>query len=340
MLTVSKQQESTSAYLPYTDDSGNLVTPSIVNPYVTLTSSGALDYRVEKTSISINELHMEAVIDKGSSSSFGGGNSATIKIFNLSESSRSFITQENNNVILKAGYNPTNKDNPDLNIIFTGQVDSYSVERKGVNTVTTLYCKDGHTPAKTIRVGLSLKPATPPLASPTYGDVLEFIKTVWAANGIKSSKYTVVTDGVSPPYASPDSIQLTGGYYFHGYLRDLCKEVAEEIGYKWYIDNSILYFEPKNTDTSITRKIYELNDSIILSLNDNKKTTTGISTSSDKDTGIVLETLLDNRFEVGHYVRVTEGDKKGDYLISDINYNLSYYGSEWGMKVTARKGSS
>lgn len=335
-LIVSKQQESTEAYIPFSEGGGN-PTPSIVNPYITLTSSGALDYQVEKESISIKELHFEAVIDRSMSSSQGAGNTAVVKVYNLAETNKSFMCQENNNIILKAGYNPEGKDNPELNIIFTGQVDSYTVESMGNDVVTTLYCKDGHTPAKTVRVGLAIKAAKPPQLPSTYSDVISFIKKVWESNGIKSSKSSVVTDLASPPLLPPDEIELLGGYNFQGYLRDLCNQVCEDIGFQWYIDNSILYFEPKNTPKKLTRRIFVLTDELLLSLQDNKKNTKTTSTSSNKDAGVKLKTFVDSRFEVGNYFRVVYGEKKGDYLVTDISYKLSYYGGDWLMEVTAKK---
>ncbi len=337
-LTVSKQQESTEAYIPFSEGGGN-PTPSIVNPYITLTSSGALNYQVEKESVTIDNLHFEAVIDRSMSSSQGGGNSAVIKVYNLSESNKSFLCQENNNVILRAGYSNNSATSTDLNIVFTGQVDAYTTESMGNDVVTTLYCKDGHTPAKTIRVGLALKAPKPPQLPPTYADVISFIKKVWESNGIKSSKDSVVTDIPSPPLSPPDLIELYGGYNFQGYLRDLCNQVCEEVGFQWYIDNSILYFEPKNTPKKLTRRVFVLTDELLLSLQDNKKTTKTTSTDSNKDVGVKLRTFVDSRFEVGNYFRVASGDKKGDYLISDISYKLSYYGGDWLMEVTAKKDS-
>lgn len=335
-LTVSSQQESTDAYIPFTNGGVN-TTPSIINPYITLTSSGALNYQVEKDSLTINELHFEATIDRAMASSQGAGNTAIIKIYNLSESTKSFLCQENNNVILKAGYNPEYKDNPDLNIVFTGQVDSYSIETMGKDVVTTLYCKDGHTPAKTIRVGLAIKAPKPPQRPSTYADVISFIRKVWETNGIKSSKYSVIDDLASPPLLPPNEIELFGGYNFQGYLRDLCNQVCDDIGYQWYIDNSILYFEPKSTPKKLTRRTFVLSDELIISLQDNKKVNKSASTNNVKETGVKLKTFLDSRFEIGNYFRVESGDKKGDYLITDVSYKLSYYGGDWLMEVIANK---
>lgn len=295
------------------------------NQYSALAPLGVLDYRKDYNGVKISDLHIEVTVDKNSKS--GNNNPCVIKIFNLSESTKNTICKKDNNIILKAGYGDVEDDS--LPVIYTGQVESYRNDKQGHDVVTTLYCKDGYTPTTAVKVGVYWPSPKPPLRGNTYGDLIRYIATIWKDNGISSSPQTVITDlpanYVSSDLITPDDMILEGGYTFQGYLRQLTDLVASEVGYKWYIDNSILYFEPKFSQEKKSRYTFNLDLSQVLSFRDEGN----FSRSRQDGEGFTLEVLLDGRFETGRYVNITQGDKKGLYKITQVSHSLSYRGNGW-----------
>lgn len=286
------------------------------------------DFRTEYNVKTFTELHVEASISKQGKSSSGSNSNTTIKIYNASESSRNVICKVDNPVILKAGYNPEKKDKPELPIIYTGQIVAFRTYRKEQDIITELECKEAVTPTNKIRVGFYKKEGT-------YGDLIRHIKSVWENNGIKNSDDSVITNQNSGPLKTPDEIPLEGGYTFVGYLRQLTDAVCADVGYKWYIDNSILYIEPINTNEKITRYTFELNSNQV-SLRDEQDSKR--SSAGDKPkTGLRITSLLDGRFELGKYVKITDGDRQGTYKIMEVSHDLSFYGNQWTTTCVCEK---
>jgi len=73
-----------------------------------------------------NPLHIEADIQASSDTSGTNQNTATIRLFNISEDSLNVVKTKNNFVILKAGYK-FDEDTDSLPIIFSGQVESSNI---------------------------------------------------------------------------------------------------------------------------------------------------------------------------------------------------------------------
>jgi len=311
------------------------IRPSYVeNEFSVLTPSSVLDYRRDYNGRLIDDLQIEVSINKNATSK--SSSSCVIKIYNLSEDTKSFICGVNNNVILKAGYSYTKAD--DLPMIYTGQVSSYNTERIGNDTVTTLYCKDGYTPSTLIKAGVYWSDPEFTPAPRTYGDLIRHIASMWEKNGIKGSSQTVITD-LPARYVediSPDDLILEGGYTYQGYLKHLTDLVAKEVGYNWYIDNSILYFEPKYYNKKTTKRTFILDESQVISLRDQDDK--GKSQLDNK--GIQLELLLDGRFETGKFVEIPFGERSGVYKIVSVSYKLSYRGKDWNMSVMCTKEES
>lgn len=295
------------------------------NEYSVLAPEYVLDYRTEYNALEISELHIDVDINKNAKSSTGQGNICSIKVFNLSEDSRTFFCKVGNNVILRAGYD--SYDDDELPIIYTGQVESFDVERVGADIITTLICKDGYTPSTAVKVGVYWQDEDYQIVPTSYGDLLRHIAKVWSKNGIKSTKATVVTDQpINYVYdITADELTLGGGYTFQGTLKQLTDEVCQDLGYRWYIDNSIIYIEPKYAREVKTKYTFELSNSQIISIQDQQNNTR----SSDNSVGLKIEALLDARFETGKFIRVVDGDKQGTYKITQVTHNLEFRGRKW-----------
>jgi hypothetical protein len=129
-----------------------------------------------------NPLTLEFDIVRNTSSSI---NTATFRVYNLSEKNRSLIFQNRTSindisgnrkrVELQAGYNTTLNRDSDLATIFTGDLlEAYSF-RQGPNVITYINALDGATSAynssinKTLDKGITLKEVASELASSLVG---------------------------------------------------------------------------------------------------------------------------------------------------------------------------
>lgn len=89
--------------------------------------------------INVHELKIEFSISKSISST---QNSAEIKIYNLSESSRNALGKELDDITLEAGYIPPNGGG-NVGIIFQGQIRDVEHTRNEGDIITTLSCGEG-----------------------------------------------------------------------------------------------------------------------------------------------------------------------------------------------------
>lgn len=297
-------------------------------------SESSLDNRttIEKDALKfstkdkLNPLQIQASINQNSISKGSDNNTATIKIFNLSESSRNKISRKNNKVILKAGYKDQ-EDNGNLPIIFTGQVLRSSTEKVGPDIVTTLVCDDGYTPSNAIRISRTIKGD-----GKTYEDVFLDLLNIWADNGVQFTEDSVKL--VTNVILSPSELSVGYGWSYTGYLRDAMDDVCEHFDYTWYIINNVIYIHPDtynnftlNTKLSLTQ---------IKSLKDQQDATNDNSTDKEKS-GVELITFLNGGIKVGSKVEITEGNRAGRYSIRAVSHSLDFRGQDWDTKVVAER---
>src|SRR5690606_3380684 len=103
-------------------------------------SGGSLQINMGGTAT--HDLKIAFTIRKGLSST---QNSAEIKIWNLSESSRNAIGKELDDIQLEAGYLPP-EGGGNVGIIFKGQMRDVLHTREGNDIITTLSCGEGDKP--------------------------------------------------------------------------------------------------------------------------------------------------------------------------------------------------
>ncbi len=280
--------------------------------------------------VTINALHFTADIDTSSKTSGSKGNSATIKIYNLSEESRGIVENVNNYVVLNAGYE---SDGDNLPIIFSGQVQKAFSKRQGSDFVTTLICKDGYTPSNAIRLSYRAS------RGKTYADVIRDFAEEWRKNGVAYTEDSLVLDEptvIAPVVESTaENTVLERGYIFSGFLRKAMDEITEMFNLVWYIENNTLFVHPKFYKKMIGEVV--VNSSNIISIDnaqDNSKTT---SSNSEKK-GIRLELFLDGRIKSYKRIKVEDTSKAGTYRISSVSHRLQYEGQEWYTIVEAEGG--
>ena len=272
------------------------------------------DYRFEQgQAVEITDLQIEA--DIAGKSNTGNQAGCVLKIYNLSDETRSIIEQNNNYLILEAGY----AQDEELALIFSGQVFDYVTEKQGHDMVTTLKCKDGYTPNNGIRVAKKFAKGG------NYGEVLTSLTSIFAANGIpvgylelspKQDEKQLFTQ-----IFAPSEIILLRGYSAVGFLRQIMDNVCNSIGYVWYITNGRLFCHPKGFTKTIEE--YEFNTDQMISIR--KTGNQQMTTSTGKgDDGIRIITFLDGRLDTDKRIKVEDGTYQGDYKIVAKSHSLNY----------------
>ena len=307
-----------------------------------------------KNAVAITDLQMQASISGTSNnSSTSGGSSTTIKIYNMAKATREIVERVNNYVILEAGY----AQDEELPLIFSGQVESFDTTREGQDLVTTLLCKEGYSPNNSIKVSKKFDKDT------TYGDVINYLASVYEDNGIATGDIVIDwsegehTGRVSPlvnttgtqilaakaipqdfaqipvMLARPANSKLVNGYSVFGYLRQALENVCKQIGFVCYITNGRLFVHPKGFTKTIEE--FQISSSILKSIRKTESKATGSSLGTGI-TGVKIVTFLDGRFDTDKRIKVLDGEYQGSYKVITKTHELDYEGDAWSTTLTCK----
>ena len=278
----------------------------------------------------ITDLNMEAEIEYNREKTSSSNEKGKIKIYNLSKDSLENIESEGL-VVLKAGYN----QDPELPVIFVGQIISVVTTRSGADLITELVCKDSYIPLKDRRINISIAPK-----SLTYRDVFELFrveaKRVGLASVFKETKNTDSSRAL-------DAI-LINGYNIEGGLFSNLLDLCASTFYRAYISIGVLYIEPINTnDDDVDDTLLDIidlkADTIINSIEPLKDTASKGLQSTNEKSGIKVKTFLNGKFTTSVYLRVDkELDKAGLYKISSVKHSLKFEGTgaDWNTDIEAK----
>ena len=285
-----------------------------------------IDLRTETlNAVEIVDLGLEAHINSSSSSS--NSSKTTIKIYNLSKTTLEIVERLNNYVILEGGF----ESDPELKLLFTGQVSNFETRKEGSDLVTTLTCGDGYTINNDVRIDKSYPKGV------SMATVMSDLISQYQKIGISLGNFT--------PFASSnhrtDYVQLRTpsetiypkGYSVHGYLKDVLKEVCESVGYVSYITNGKLFVHPKGYTTTVEQFEYSID-----SLYSAQRTASPANGSSGKaDVGLSVSVPLDGRLDVDKQLVVVDGDYAGTYKILTKVHKMSYPSGEWVTNLTCKR---
>ena len=156
-----------------------------------------------------NPITIEFDIVRNTSSSL---NSATFRVYNLSETNRSLIFQNRTSVndvsgkrravILQAGYNTTKNEDSDLATIFTGDLlEAYSY-RQGSDVITYINCQDGSFAAYNTITNKTLEKGI------TFREIFDELVSAFRDNGVTQGAIGEITG------APKTSVALNGNTFY------------------------------------------------------------------------------------------------------------------------------
>lgn len=288
------------------------------------------DYRLEDGSaVEITDLQIVATVTGSASSSSQSG--CVVKILNLSEETLSVISQENNYIVLSAGY----AQDDELVMIFSGQVFEYTTDKEGENLVTTLKCKEGYTPTNAVRIAKKFA------AGLTYADVLIDLANEYARNGIPTAQLELESiiefRQTYVQLRTPRETVLKKGFSAVGFLRQIMDNVCESLGYVNYITNGRLFVHPKGFTRTI--ESYQFTTDQIKSI---RRTGSQVgNTSTGKgDRGVKITTFLDGRLDTDKRIEILDGTYQGNYKIISKSHTLDYRNGGWTTVIECKEVSS
>lgn len=276
------------------------------------------DYRTIKGgAVAITDLDITATISAKSSN---GGNSGTVlNIYNLSPETLQTVEQNNNYIILEAGFS----SDKELRIIFTGTVSNVYTSRQGRDLVTSLTCADGYIPNNSVRLSKTFPEYT------TANKVFEYLIQQYKAVGVPLGQYVSQVDPKEKvayvQLSSPNVTSFYTGYSLNGWLGDELKDLCKQIGYVGYITNGRLFIHPKSYTKTTERFLYAENQLFSV----RKSTQNTSSATSKPDTGITVRMQLDGRLGVDKQIQITTGNFKGIYKIQSCSFELGYRDGGW-----------
>lgn len=285
--------------------------------------------------ILIKDLRFSFNIEKTSSETL---NNSTLKIYNLSPSSRKLVETPNNLVILRAGY----EQDIGAITIFTGNIRRALTVREGVDWVTELELDDGLIAYRDSKVSLSFSPGVSGV------NVLTSI----------ASKFNMP---VKPLPSDIANKTYPTGYSFVGRVREAMTKVCEYLDLEWSIQNQEIQILKKGG--SVKNQVIVLSpDSGLIgspaleskTMSDKDAAKKGLSTNSQgvikrnkvgengdvkqrlEVQGYKVKSLLQPTIQCGHIVKL-KAEGVDDFLkVEKVNHIGDTFGGEWVTELSLR----
>lgn len=290
-----------------------------------------------KDGILITDLRISFSIEKTLNETL---NKSTIKIYNLSPTSRKLVETPNNAVILKAGY----KQDKGAVTIFVGIVRRSLTSREGPDWITELELDDGLIAYRDSKTSLSFAPGS------SARDVLSQV----------ASKFGLPI-GSLPEEGDK---QYPQGFSFVGRVRDAMNKVCNYLGYSWSIQNQEIQIIKKGGFKERTAIVISQDTGMVKSpeleaktMSDKLAAKQGLTTASngvitkrsDKLTvsnnppkdrlevqGYKVNTLLQPTVLPGHVVKLEAEGINDFFRVEKCTHQADTHGSEFVTELSLR----
>ena len=285
--------------------------------------------------ISIKELRMSFAIDKNASET---PNRSSVRIWNLSPTSRALIETPNNAIIVKAGYS----EDVGAATIFVGVVTRSITLREGADWVTELELADGLIAYRDNKISVSYSAGT---------SVETVIKDLAPRFGLPVR-----------PYPNFEGKTYPQGFSFTGRTREAMKKACDYAGLEWSMQNQEVQVIKKGGTLNSRALLISSESGMIGSPEPEAKTMTeknaakqgltvndaGVIVSGTKETkkgelrrklevqGYKIRILLQPNLSVGELVKVKSKSLDDFFRIEEIRHVGDTHGNEWQTELSLR----
>lgn len=242
--------------------------------------------------VNTHEIKIAFDISKNSSST---PNSASIRIWNLQESTRNALGKELDDITLEAGYIPPGESQGNVGIIFKGQARDIEHRRDGADIITELSCGDGDKAIRSATISKTYKAGT------KVEDIAKDIHAEFKKKGIARGewKFPEKTPEFKRPYT------VCGG----------CKREMDTLGrgrgFYWSIQNGTMEIIPGNG---------YIGQVILLTPRSGL-----LSTPTITDNGVKFKAMLNPEIRPNRRVRIESktlemNAENGEYRVTECTY--------------------
>jgi hypothetical protein len=231
-------------------------------------------------------------------------NTADVTIYNLAPAQRGRVKEENNVIVVRAGY----AQDAGEKLLFSGDITRVIHANSGPDIQTRIEAGDGQTALREARSSFSF---------------------VAGASG-RAILQRLAQDLGVPIRSIPafNDTAFRNGFSFSGLTRDGLNRVCSRLGLEWSIQNGELVF-------ILRRRAYSDEAVLITAATGLLRTpeplqTIGKNLKGDAENpGWQVETLLNTRFEPGGAVRIESRDIVGNYVIRQVRHQGDTRGGDW-----------
>ena len=228
-------------------------------------------------------------------------NPGSIKVYNLSKTSRAFLQQENVVVFLEIGYEEG------VDLLYSGDIIKSSSEKIQNNIVTTIDAKDGSFALENANLDKSYKAGTN--LKDVARDVVQAMKE---AGGIVVSSLGDLQDET-----------LQNGMSVTGAARDTLKKLTDKQGLEYSIqDNELQILREGNSTTD---------EAILLT-----PRTGLIGKPIEREKGIEFKALIQTtKMRPGRKIKIVSSEINGVYVMRKAHYRGDTHGEDWSVSGEA-----
>ena len=258
----------------------------------------------------IDQLQVEFDIQKDTSSKM---NETTIKVYNLSESSRNLIkTYEKNNgfVKLSAGYEDTGTA-----LLFVGNIIKLNSYKEGPNIITDITCSDGY---------VSVKDSVTNRRFPEKVSLKTIITTI-ASQDMGLALGEVLGKNLNKTYER--GITVEGNSY--AYLKKVAKEHKLELSIQ---NNTLTVLPTQGTSQRVALNLSSTTGIIGSPQFTGQKAAETTDTKNPKS-GIKLDHILLPSVFPGRIIIVDSKFASGSYKVEKVSHRGSFRGDEWRTSI-------
>lgn len=253
--------------------------------------------------LSISNLRISFSVSKTLSWS---ANSATVRIWNISEDKRSRIKDYGDQITLRAGY----REDAGEQLLFIGNTTQVSHLFDQPEIITTLEAGDGESILNQKYISYSFEEGS---------TVREIIELVAERMGINISEFSIFPNDI---YRQGDS--------FTGMAKDALDKLCNRVNLTWSVQNGFLQILPKNQGS--TKPPAEINaDTGMIGIPQRFTSKRMNLYNSNIQTGWRVKTLLRPDINPGDRVRIksVRADINGLFYVYSIRHEGDNYSPQW-----------
>ena len=257
----------------------------------------------EDETLEIETLRVDFSISKNDKSST---NKSMVSIYNLSQTSINFLSQDEMELKLFVGY----ETQDDTFMILKGDINSLEVERNGLDTIAKIDVQEGKTDLKESFLNKSYAKGT------TKKKIIEdAIRALPLANLLSESQIDAILNSI-------DNLRekLKNGTTFSKKTKDVLDDMLDLVGVSWSIQNNEVVLLGKKD--VLEDEIYYISPESGL-----------IGSPVKKESGYNIETLLLPEIKVGGRVEIESKDVEGIFKIKSFTAAGSLFTNDWSSKI-------